>query len=73
MPGSKSTTNVRTISGGQYTVGREDTCFLFESRSDPPEAVPFDQLMRYNDLCGRKAWIFDMTDHLRGRFHSKLP
>ena len=46
---------------------------MFESRSDPPAAVPFDQLVRYNDLCGRKARIFDMTDHLRSRFHSKLP
>ena len=73
MPGGRSTTNVRSISGGQYTVSREDTCFLFESRSDPPAAVPFDQLVRYNDLCGRKARIFDMTDHLRGCFHSKLP
>lgn len=73
MPGGRSTTNVRSIRGGQYTVSREDTCFLFESRSDPSAAVPFDQLVRYNDLCGRKARIFDMTDHLRGCFHSKLP
>ena len=72
MPGGRSTTNVRSISGDQYAAGREDTCFLFDSRSDPPAAVPLDQLMRYNDLCGRKARIFDMTDHLRGRFHSKL-
>ena len=73
LPGGRSTTNVRSISGGQYTVSGEDTCFLFESRSDPPAAVPFDQLVRYNDLCSRKARIFDMTDHLRGCFHSKLP
>ena len=73
MPGGRSTTNVRSISGGQYTVRREDTCFLFENRSDPPAAVPLDQLMRYNDLCGRKARIFDMTDHLCVRLHSKLP
>ena len=31
LPGGRSTTNVRSISGGQYTVSREDTCFCLKA------------------------------------------
>ena len=45
---------------------------IYVIRSDLPAAVSLDQMMRHNDLCSRKVWIFNMTDHLCGCFHSKL-
>lgn len=53
----------------QYTDGRKDTCFFDSNFS---AAVPFDQMMGHNDLRSRKIRVFNMTDHLRSCFHSKL-
>lgn len=45
---------------------------IYVIRSDPPAAVSLDQMMGHNDLRSWKVRVFNMADHLRSGFHSKL-
>lgn len=45
---------------------------MFTHVMQDARSCPFDQLMWYQDLGGRKPRIFNMADHLCGGFHAKL-